>query len=418
MNQNKDAPYILLVESDVELLAKLEAFLTEKGFFVKAFGSTERSEIVEFLILQNVGVVILDIDATNFDLEVFRTLRKISIESQFILHSNHISDEFRHAIEIGLIYSYVPKLNNETFLLTNVQSALDSYKNLKQINSKLRLENQDFKRELEWLLWQQRSNQNNKYNIGKMIIETLSHTIFQGMGIGATISLIEILDMSRETEGEYTRVKTDLLEEVLKNVEPIGLIKERLDQLIELFEKDYGQETITSEEYLQIISENIKAVDVFRKIKNQKISFNKFHFPEILTGNREFLDLAIQELLINAFKYSTENSRIYITRGFSTEGFSLIIMNTILEVSMGIKGIPTEYENEIFEPFFRLNKIYDERYYQEKMGFGIGLSVIQKGVQQLGGNIFVYETNDFATSSVPSKKIVSELILPYKDKQK
>lgn len=411
--EKKETPYVLIVEKDGESLTHWTSLLTDEGFKVESFVTTDRSEIVEFLILHNVGVVILDTDVVDFDLEVFRTLRKISIESQFILHSNRISEEFRHAIEIGLIYCYVPKLNNDLFLLSNVQSAMESYLNLKQINSRLRLENQDFKRELEWLLWQQRSNQNNKYNIGKMIIETLSHTIFQGMGIGATISLIEILDLSKEIDGEFTRVRTDLLSEVLKNVEPIALIKERLDQLIQLFEKDYAQEILTSHDYVDEINHAIHDVEVFRHIKDQKVSFNRFSFSEKIYGNKEFISLAIKELLINAYKYSPDKSRIYITRGFSSDGFSLIIMNSILEVSLGIKGIPTEYENEIFEPFFRLNKIYDERFFKEEMGFGIGLSVIQKGVQQLGGNIFVYETNDFATNSIPTKKIVAELVLPY-----
>ncbi|MBP9888476.1 MAG: sensor histidine kinase [Leptospiraceae bacterium] len=112
-----------------------------------------------------------------------------------------------------------------------------------------------------------------------------------------------------------------------------------------------------------------------------------------------------------AYKYSPDNSNIFIMKGYSADGLSILIMNSISKVTRGVRGIPSEFENEIFEPFFRINKIYDERFFLEELGFGIGLSVIQKGITSLDGNVFVYEVNDHVTSLEPEKKIVSELIL-------
>lgn len=88
-----------------------------------------------------------------------------------------------------------------------------------------------------------------------------------------------------------------------------------------------------------------------------------------------------------------------------------VLLNSISKVTRGVRGIPSEFESEIFEPFFRINKIYDERFYLEELGFGIRLSVIPKGITSLDGNVFVYEVNDHVTSLEPEKKIVSELIL-------
>lgn len=120
----------------------------------------------------------------------------------------------------------------------------------------------------------------------------------------------------------------------------------------------------------------------------------------------------MRELLTNAFKYSPEEAEIQISRFYSPTGLSIVVVNPAAKVSRGINGIPPELEYEIFEPFFKINHIYDERYYKEELGFGIGLSYLQSSITRLGGNIHVNEVLDHL-SIPPAKKIVAEIIFPF-----
>lgn len=188
------------------------------------------------------------------------------------------------------------------------------------------------------------------------------------------------------------------------------LIKERLDSMIKILDTSFDKEIILPERFQALVRESLEKMEDFRKIKNQTIVFEKFALTQPIISNEIFLGIAFRELLTNAYKYSPENSKVYIMKGFFQGGLSLLFINSIAKVTKGIQGIPPEFENEIFEPFFRINRIYDERFYQEELGFGTGLSVIQKGLHSLGGKLFVYEGVDYVTSNEPEKKIIAEMI--------
>jgi len=99
----------------------------------------------------------------------------------------------------------------------------------------------------------------------------------------------------------------------------------------------------------------------------------------------------------------------------SGNSLSIVIINDVLEMQGGITGIPKELENMVFEPFYRLNNTYDERFHDEELGMGIGLTVLQNAINQCGGNIYLYEVVDHALSSTQRKRIVGEVILNLND---
>ncbi len=98
-------------------------------------------------------------------------------------------------------------------------------------------------------------------------------------------------------------------------------------------------------------------MDPMRAVKNQKIiiSDSKSHFREIRLGiHEQFFKKLMHEIIINAMKYSAGDSSI--TMLFDTQDDNLVIsvMNTPEKAGDGVQGIPAEYENIVFEPFFRI----------------------------------------------------------------
>jgi signal transduction histidine kinase len=59
---------------------------------------------------------------------------------------------------------------------------------------------------------------------------------------------------------------------------------------------------------------------------------------------------------------------------------------------VNVKGIPQEYENIIFEPFFRMvNNVY-EKY--DTIDYGLGLTIVEKIIRKHNGEVSVTNVKD------------------------
>lgn len=92
----------------------------------------------------------------------------------------------------------------------------------------------------------------------------------------------------------------------------------------------------------------------------------------------ELLERILRNLLDNAFKY-TESG--FVTLRCARRG-----ANLVFRVTDSGHGIPSEHQDKIFEEFFQVGN--DER--DRSKGLGIGLSVVQRLVQMIGGCIKVH----------------------------
>ncbi|MCE9500670.1 MAG: hypothetical protein K8R21_09245, partial [Leptospira sp.] len=259
----------------------------------------------------------------------------------------------------------------------------------------LRMRNQ-----LEWLLWKEKAKEINKLNMGKVMINNFRHTISQGVGDGALVTQIEMIDMCKKLDNDNYRVPVKILDSLISKAQSVRNWLESLEKTAELAEAEYAEEVISTTEISQIISESCNNVEKFRSIKNQKIVSNDPQCNKEISGNARVVGLAIRELLTNAFKF---------IQFVNIDIFSILIINEIEDMPLGISGIPDDCENEIFEPYHRLNHTYDERFYDEEVGMGIGLTVVRGAVNQIGGNVSIYEGMDHTDFISPTKKVIAEL---------
>ena len=82
----------------------------------------------------------------------------------------------------------------------------------------------------------------------------------------------------------------------------------------------------------------------------------------------------IEELLFNAFKFSEPGSKIYFVRDIK-DNFHISILNTLKEIQKNKMEFP-EYQNIIFEPFFRISRLVYDKY--PTLDFGLGLCHVEK----------------------------------------
>jgi signal transduction histidine kinase len=198
-----------------------------------------------------------------------------------------------------------------------------------------------------------------------------------------------MLSKDRSTE-DYKTALNHILEQAEK-------LNKKTKALLFLAQTGFDGKKMTIENLRidELIFETIETVN--RIIPGNKIQFDFESLPENLDaleikGNSQLLQLALSNVLLNASKYSDNQSvRIYLTH--TKEAISVHVQDN------GI-GIPPQDLSHIYDPFFRASNTTSFE------GYGIGLPLTRNIMRQHKGKIIVHSEEEKGT-------LVS-LVIPYK----
>ena len=185
-----------------------------------------------------------------------------------------------------------------------------------------------------------------------------------------------------------------------------------IDAISRYLARRFDPEPVSPEQLNATMEGLVRAMERFRIIKNHHIVLDPLGLVHSISSNIAVIELAMKELLTNAFKFSPDSTEIRISFHRSGNSLSILVINHVLPMQGAISGIPQSFEQKLFEPFFRLNNVNDDRYHDEMFGMGTGLTIVQGSVNQAGGQIFLYEADDFESGDNPGKRIVAEMIFP------
>lgn len=135
-----------------------------------------------------------------------------------------------------------------------------------------------------------------------------------------------------------------------------------------------------------MLSEAISVISLKAKEKNISISYFLPPHIDLITGDKEYLQEAITNLLANSVKYTHLGGRIDVDVTDKGNSILLQIKDT------GI-GIPKDELPRIFEEFFRASNARKI----EKDGTGLGLSITKQIIERHGGRIWVESEEDKGT---------------------
>ena len=129
-------------------------------------------------------------------------------------------------------------------------------------------------------------------------------------------------------------------------------------------------------------------IDVVRKLTDMKEEFSGWAESKsiainlqvddessntcLIEGNKELFDKIFTNLLSNALKFSTNRVNIKISKDAET---------CVIAIEDNGPGISKEFQTRIFEPFFQIKEHLPEDY----IGSGIGLSIVKKAIDKMGG---------------------------------
>ncbi|HMW61608.1 MAG TPA: ATP-binding protein [Leptospiraceae bacterium] len=267
-------------------------------------------------------------------------------------------------------------------------------------------------RRLEWLTWKQQMADRLHMQYSAALVRNIRHSMTQGLGAGALITQVDILPLlPRNPSGDYI-VPESSVTFLGEAAEALRHWLSSMEMFVEAMERMYPAETIPEADLSILVSEATQRVDHLRRIKRQTVRSALPTPAGPIRMSRIGLSLAIRELLTNAFKYSPDASRVDIA-GFSSQGgYSICILNDLVDLPAGITGIPPERENEIFEPFRRLHNVYDDRFAMEEFPMGTGLTVVRQAIQQAGGSVSLFEIRDHTREDTKKRRVMAEILLP------
>ncbi|EPG76129.1 PF07614 family protein [Leptospira fainei serovar Hurstbridge str. BUT 6] len=357
------------------------------------------------------AVVVTEIESDKIHvIDYLKALRKISPGSLIITYSK-MEHTTLSLSSFNWIWAQLLKKKQEKQLLESVKNALSWYKEKIRNYQSVLLDEKNLSGEIDWLLWKDYQRNSDQMTVGKNILNSISHSSSQGIGLGSLLTYLDLAEFALKKDGTDCLIPKDLMKSILENKNMMRSWTEKLDKLKSLFDLKVVPETLDIVEVQSIVNKTIADLHQTAKIKNNHIIFMDKRLEYKVKCNRKFLTFSIKEILVNAMKFSPEHSKIQIIMYPEGSMLNIDIINEIEVDKSGIRGIPKQYSERLFEPFFRMNHTYDERFQEADFGFGIGLNLVQNLAKQIDNIVRISEIKDYSSAEL-ANKIATEIQLP------
>ncbi|MCZ8157405.1 MAG: response regulator [Leptospira sp.] len=404
---------VLLVEDEAPTRNFLAQALISAGYLVT---KAENGEEALQLYKKNDFPVIL----TDLEMPVMGGKELISkiidLESVcppmiIVLTSHDESSVIVEVMKKGVL-DYLIKPANADEILTKVKFASKSY-DLKRMQIILEKEKEiRLKEQLDWLNYKNAFANKEANSFNDNLIHNMRHNLGQSGGFGNLVSLLELIYNEAKKDGDEIRIDKEIFELLHQSVQMIDKTFVSLENISRISESEITLEPLSISKLYEFVatlavsfadiakvgSHLIILGDPKESFSNQYVNVNLKHFEEV-----------IKELLINACKFSEMDSKIFIIFRIEGKMFHLSVVNEPKK-GMPVLGVPIEYSNLVFEPFYRINKFIYENY--TSLDLGLGLSMVRTIVQKMKGEISISNIQDFISLEAQNIRVDVGLRIP------
>lgn len=411
---------VLIVDDDPISLAVIQTILSTASYDIQT-AINGRDGLDKFK-KNPTSLVVTDIEMPIMDgKEMIQHLKELDEDVLVLVISAHEQPEMIiETMRMG-IYDYLIKpidMNDVIAKLKRAEEIFDLRKIRRQQEKEklLRLESQ-----MEWYRYkdkfEMRTESSNRMDMHKALFENLKVNFTQGAGFGIIDSISQFISDSPKNEsGDYI-VSAELVDILQQNNKIIQRALKTIEEIDSIIMNDISHRKISIFEIYDILIEEKNYCSKYLHIKNQKIIINdpKSKYKEkFIIFNDNYFAVAIRELIINALKFSNDSSEIIILAEIDDAIFRVSILNTPMKDQKGRLGIPEEYYNLIFEPFFRLSAYVNEHF--ETLDYGLGLTLVDKIINKFNGKINIsYIKNHLISKSNEQNKLEFTIVLPLLD---
>jgi signal transduction histidine kinase len=227
--------------------------------------------------------------------------------------------------------------------------------------------------ELE-LLKQEKEKAENLAKLKSEFLNQVSHELRTPLAV--IIGYIECI-----TDGLYGEIETKHQEILQVVAKQSTHLKNMIDQILIYSRLEAGKQPIRVEELnlSKVLGDLKDTFEFLCRQKGLKLSWEIHRESIAVRSDATRLKEVISNLLQNAVKYTDKGSVTVRTGKLPTNSI-------LVEVEDSGMGISEAHLSSIFEPFMQVHKTSSEN---SRGGIGLGLSIVKKHLEQIGGTISV-----------------------------
>ena len=264
--------------------------------------------------------------------------------------------------------------SNSKFVISN---RLVNFNCNDNISVKRCINNKDVTNDIENTAVTESLLEKTKELIGNDWISALSHEFRTPLNVILSTLQVALLNTDGSMESEYKQVKSKYLRIMRQNC--LRLMK-MVNNLIDInrVNSDFFNINLTNEDIVHITWLITNSISEYAGAKNIKVSFETNKRECIIACDTFQLERILLNLLSNAIKFTPFGGKIHV---------ELVAMpeKVYISVSDTGQGIPSQYQNTIFECFGQT----DGKNYAEKKGSGMGLYLVKRLLERMNGKIWV-----------------------------
>lgn len=410
MNGNKT----LIVDDDRFSAQLLNEFLDING--IKSTVCLNGEEALIEFNKDRYQIVITDLEMPVMNgIELIEKIKAINEDTIIIILSAHAdSSIIVRTMKLGA-YDYIVKPVVFEDVMLKIQhaqesAALKKAERVIQREKQIRLENQ-----LEWYRWQERIL-SRKIDLNDVsLFEGLRRSFTQGTGFGTLLTLLDIIASNTVDAGEGTyKIDSQLVSLLHDNIVYAKKGLRSFSEIEHIHKDELDVQKISVMDLYEITEKEIHCFDEQVQIRRNSfllsIAKKSFSGKFILT-DKDYMKKMIHEIILNALKFSRKDSPVTIIIDIVDDRFILHVLNLPEKNEKGITGIPEEYENIVFEPFYRMTKTLYEEF--KTLDYGIGLTMCEKIVLKSEGSIRIFNITDHTDIVIgPQTKVCCEVQIP------
>jgi CheY-like chemotaxis protein len=407
---------ILVAEDDPKSGKMLKELLDGEGYSVTL--AVNGKEALDVFQKNPFPVVITDLEMPVMDgRELIDRLNESTVHPVIFVETVHAEpDVIIDLMKIG-VHDYLIKPIDLVDLVIKVHRSfeiaeLQRMKAIVEREKVLRLEQQ-----LEWYRFESRlTSKEIKSQTGQALFHSMHTSFSQGIGFGTILSIGMIMASGAKKEGSNYIVDGQIFDYFQDNLRMIEKIIDTFKEIDILNSNAIDFEETNYPRFHAMVRETVQEMEPMAKFKEHHIMLSDMkqgHDDRAYSINTGYFKKVLQELFFNAFKFSQPKTGVVVMTGIENGLLNLTIINTPIKDQEGRIGIPMEYENIVFEPFYRLTKTSQDKY--RTLDFGLGLTLVETIIKKHNGTVKIGNIRDYSTLSEGSETRVSVTVnLPEK----
>ena len=390
---------ILLVDDDLITLELIRKILDKAGYSV--ITSSSPYYALDLFKADPILLVLSDYSMPGMNgIELFEKLKDLNPKITFLILTSNSEVSIVISMFKKGVHDYILKPFTGEELTTRIDKAFE-FTELKYIKDNIQKEREArIEYQLNWNLYRESLIRKETDRSDSGLMSSINSSLVQGAGLGSLAALVRMIKETASLQEDKYIIDKDLIDTLYDTSQFSEKLIYIIGDIDYVINNDLPKTLFSITELQDFIKQMIIEIEPLSKIRNQevKLSLSSYKDSNIrILINKDYFALAFKELLTNAFKFSAENSKVYILYELTKSEFNISILNSPTLDTPEAQGINSEQQILIFEPFFRLSRTVFEVY--NTLDFGLGLTFADKILRNHKAKIRVNNLKNFLENS-------------------